>query len=128
MTSNVVTPTTWLEVYEALFHDTSMNILAICHDVILCSAVLVQDGRVVSAIPEERLDRLKQSRAPSRRSLREQRLQRQAYRADTFLGGVHHQLPGQLRHRHRRGPLAACTTQRHAPRRGHNPQLLGSGL
>lgn len=38
-----------------------MNILGICHDVYTCSAAVVVDGRVVSAIPEERLDRKKQS-------------------------------------------------------------------
>jgi len=39
-----------------------MKILGICHDVLICSAALIVDGRVVSAIPEERLDRRKQSR------------------------------------------------------------------
>jgi carbamoyltransferase len=39
-----------------------MNVLGICHDVLICSAALVRDGQVVSAIPEERLDRVKQSR------------------------------------------------------------------
>jgi carbamoyltransferase len=39
-----------------------MKILGICHDVWICSAALVVDGEVVSAIPEERLDRQKQSR------------------------------------------------------------------
>jgi carbamoyltransferase len=39
-----------------------MNVLGICHDVLICSAALVRDGKVVSAIPEERLDRIKQSR------------------------------------------------------------------
>src|SRR6476660_7922398 len=39
-----------------------MNVLGICHDVLICSAALVRDGKVVSAIPEERLDRVKQSR------------------------------------------------------------------
>lgn len=38
-----------------------MNVLGICHDVFICSAALVRDGEVVSAIPEERLDRIKQS-------------------------------------------------------------------
>lgn len=38
-----------------------MKILGICHDVYICSAAVVVDGRVVSAIPEERLDRVKQS-------------------------------------------------------------------
>jgi carbamoyltransferase len=39
-----------------------MNILGISHDVLICSAALVRDGRVIAAIPEERLDRVKQSR------------------------------------------------------------------
>ena len=39
-----------------------MNVLGICHDVLICSAALVRDGVVISAIPEERLDRVKQSR------------------------------------------------------------------
>ena len=39
-----------------------MKILGICHDVLICSAAVVDDGRVVSAIAEERLDRRKQSR------------------------------------------------------------------
>lgn len=39
-----------------------MRILGICHDVIICSAAVVEDGHVVSAIAEERLDRVKQSR------------------------------------------------------------------
>jgi carbamoyltransferase len=39
-----------------------MKVLGICHDVLVCSAAVVVDGRVVSAIPEERLDRQKQSR------------------------------------------------------------------
>jgi carbamoyltransferase len=39
-----------------------MRILGICHDVLICSAGLIEDGRVVVAIPEERLDRNKQSR------------------------------------------------------------------
>jgi len=39
-----------------------MNILGVCHDVYICSACVVVDGAVVSAIPEERLDRRKQSR------------------------------------------------------------------
>ena len=39
-----------------------MNVLGICHDVLICSAALVRDGKVISAIPEERLDRIKQSR------------------------------------------------------------------
>jgi carbamoyltransferase len=39
-----------------------VKILGICHDVLICSAALTIDGRVVAAIPEERLDRQKQSR------------------------------------------------------------------
>lgn len=39
-----------------------MKILGICHDVLICSASVVVDGRVVSAITEERLDRRKASR------------------------------------------------------------------
>ncbi len=39
-----------------------MNVLGICHDVLICSAALVRDGKVVAAIAEERLDRIKQSR------------------------------------------------------------------
>ena len=39
-----------------------MKILGIAHDVYICSAAVVVDGEVVSAIPEERLDRKKQSR------------------------------------------------------------------
>jgi carbamoyltransferase len=39
-----------------------MKILGICHDVLICSACVVVDGHVVSAIAEERLDRRKQSR------------------------------------------------------------------
>jgi carbamoyltransferase len=39
-----------------------MKILGICHDVHICSACVVDDGRVVVAISEERLDRVKQSR------------------------------------------------------------------
>lgn len=39
-----------------------MNVLGISHDVLICSAALVRDGEVVAAIPEERLDRIKQSR------------------------------------------------------------------
>ena len=39
-----------------------MRILGICHDVLICAAGLIEDGRVVAAIPEERLDRNKQSR------------------------------------------------------------------
>ena len=40
----------------------TMKILGLCHDVLICSACIVDDGRVVAAIPEERLDRVKQSR------------------------------------------------------------------
>jgi carbamoyltransferase len=39
-----------------------MKTLGICHDVYICSAAVVDDGRVISAIAEERLDRRKQSR------------------------------------------------------------------
>ncbi len=39
-----------------------MKILGICHDVFICSACVVVDGMVVSAIAEERLDRRKLSR------------------------------------------------------------------
>lgn len=39
-----------------------MRILGICHDVWICSAAVVEDGRIVSAIAEERLDRRKLSR------------------------------------------------------------------
>lgn len=39
-----------------------MRMLGICHDVLICSAAVVEDGKVVSAIAEERLDRRKQSR------------------------------------------------------------------
>ncbi|MEO8425107.1 MAG: carbamoyltransferase C-terminal domain-containing protein [Actinomycetota bacterium] len=39
-----------------------LKILGIAHDVYICSAAVVVDGEVVSAIPEERLDRKKQSR------------------------------------------------------------------
>ena len=38
-----------------------MKILGISHDVCICSACVVIDGKVVVAIPEERLDRVKQS-------------------------------------------------------------------
>lgn len=41
---------------------STMRTLGLCHDVLVCAAALVEDGRVVSAIPEERLDRRKQSR------------------------------------------------------------------
>lgn len=39
-----------------------MRVLGICHDVLICSAAIVEDGQVLSAMPEERLDRVKQSR------------------------------------------------------------------
>ena len=39
-----------------------MRILGICHDVIICSVALVENGRVIAAIAEERLDRRKRSR------------------------------------------------------------------
>ncbi len=39
-----------------------MKILGICHDVFICSACVIADGQIVCAIPEERLDRVKQSR------------------------------------------------------------------
>ncbi len=39
-----------------------MKILGLCHDVLICSACLLEDGRVVAAIAEERLDRVKRSR------------------------------------------------------------------
>ncbi len=39
-----------------------MRILGICHDVWICSAAVIEDGRVVSAVAEERLDRRKLSR------------------------------------------------------------------
>ena len=39
-----------------------MKILGICHDVYVCSAAVVIDGEVRSAISEERLDRVKKSR------------------------------------------------------------------
>src|SRR4030042_386299 len=39
-----------------------MKILGVCHDVFICSACVIVDGQVVCAIPEERLDRVKQSR------------------------------------------------------------------
>lgn len=37
------------------------RILGVCHDVFICSACIVEDGDVVVAIPEERLDRVKMS-------------------------------------------------------------------
>jgi carbamoyltransferase len=39
-----------------------MKVLGITHDVLICSAAIVEDGEVLSAIAEERLDRRKQSR------------------------------------------------------------------
>ena len=39
-----------------------MRILGICHDVWICSAAVVEDGHIVSAMAEERLDRRKLSR------------------------------------------------------------------
>src|SRR5262245_29939508 len=39
-----------------------MRTLGICHDVFICSAAIVDDGRILSAVAEERLDRKKQSR------------------------------------------------------------------
>lgn len=48
-----------------------MKILGICHDVLICSAAVVVDGRVVAAIPEERLDRVKQSRVFPVRAIHE---------------------------------------------------------
>jgi carbamoyltransferase len=39
-----------------------MRILGITHDVLICSAAIVEDGHVLCAIAEERLDRRKQSR------------------------------------------------------------------
>ncbi len=39
-----------------------MKILGITHDVLICSAAIIEDGRVLAAIAEERLDRQKQSR------------------------------------------------------------------
>ena len=39
-----------------------MKILGLCHDVFICSACIIADGQIVCAIPEERLDRVKQSR------------------------------------------------------------------
>ena len=39
-----------------------MKTLGICHDVLIASAAVVEDGIVVNAIAEERLDRQKQSR------------------------------------------------------------------
>lgn len=40
-----------------------MRILGITHDVLICSAAVIEDGKVLSAVAEERLDRQKQSRA-----------------------------------------------------------------
>lgn len=39
-----------------------MRVLGICHDVLIASAALVEDGAVRCAVPEERIDRRKQSR------------------------------------------------------------------
>lgn len=39
-----------------------MKVLGICHDVLICSAALIEDGEVLAAAPEERFDRRKQSR------------------------------------------------------------------
>jgi carbamoyltransferase len=39
-----------------------VKVLGICHDVLICSAALVEDGEVLAAAPEERFDRQKQSR------------------------------------------------------------------
>ncbi len=39
-----------------------MKVLGVCHDVFICSACIVEDGKVLFAIPEERLDRIKLSR------------------------------------------------------------------
>ena len=39
-----------------------MKVLGICHDVLICSAALIEDGEVLAAAPEERFDRQKQSR------------------------------------------------------------------
>jgi len=59
-----------------------MKILGICHDVLICSAAVVVDGQVVSAIAEERLDRQKQSRVfpvqAIQRCLQESKLSLQA--------------------------------------------------
>jgi len=46
-----------------------MKILGIAHDVHICSAALIEDGRVVVAIPEERLDRVKMSKVFPFRSI-----------------------------------------------------------
>jgi carbamoyltransferase len=48
-----------------------MKILGICHDVHICSACVVDGGRVVVAIAEERLDRVKQSRVFPVRAIEE---------------------------------------------------------
>lgn len=48
-----------------------MKILGVCHDVYVCSACLVDDGKVVFAIAEERLDRVKQSRIFPTRAIQE---------------------------------------------------------
>lgn len=46
-----------------------MKILGICHDVLICSACVMVDGEVIAAIPEERLDRVKQSRVFPQRAI-----------------------------------------------------------
>ena len=46
-----------------------MRILGISHDVLICSAALVEDGEVVAAAPEERFDRQKQSRGFPHRAI-----------------------------------------------------------
>jgi carbamoyltransferase len=46
-----------------------MRILGISHDVLICSAALVEDGEVVAAAAEERFDRQKQSRGFPQRAL-----------------------------------------------------------
>lgn len=48
-----------------------MRVLGISHDVLICSAALVEDGRVLFAVPEERLDRVKQSRGFPVRAIEE---------------------------------------------------------
>jgi carbamoyltransferase len=46
-----------------------MKILGISHDVLICSACVMVDGTIVSAMAEERLDRVKQSRVFPRRAI-----------------------------------------------------------
>lgn len=48
---------------------SKMKILGISHDVLICSACVMVDGEIVSAIAEERLDRVKQSRVFPRRAI-----------------------------------------------------------